>query len=65
MQPPSMNTFTVVATGITAKSADEVEVAVRRALAEACMELVACDWAPDPDTISDVVGEDVTVIDLN
>ncbi|MEV4437512.1 hypothetical protein AB0K09_00595 [Streptomyces sp. NPDC049577] len=44
----------------------DLQAAVEQALAGLRARLVPCGWAPDPDTIGDVMGaRSVTVVDLN
>ena len=61
-----MNTFTIVATGQTTATTDEVGASVRASLAAAGVELIACTWAPDLDTIRDNIdAPSLELIDLN
>jgi hypothetical protein len=62
-----MTTFTVFATATTSRPLADVEAAVRAALEGVGAELVECNWAPDPDTISDAVpdGPVIELVDLN
>jgi hypothetical protein len=61
--------FTLVATGYT-ETADpeDIDSAVRAALASVGVELIPCAWAPDLDTVADAADlayGDLTLIDLN
>jgi hypothetical protein len=58
-----MTTYTIVATVDTSLSEDEIRAGITAAL-DGC-ELIPCNWAPDPDTISENCDRDVVVVDLN
>ena len=63
-----VTTYTVIATGQTTASAEEVEAAVRASLTSVGLELVPCNWAPDLDTIAEQTGVPFgtnQLIDLN
>lgn len=63
-----MQTFTVIATGQTAAPAEQIEAAVRSALASVGVRLIPCRWAPDLDTIAENCGADFgsnCLVDLN
>jgi hypothetical protein len=60
--------FTVFATGQTLRPLGEVEAGVRAALAALGVELLPCNWAPDPDTIWDATpaaGQPIRLVDVN
>jgi hypothetical protein len=60
----AMTTYTIVATVDTELSEDEIRFRIDAAL-DGC-ELIPCNWAPDPDTISDATDfRDIHVVDMN
>lgn len=59
-----MTTFTIVATVDT--DLDEAEIRARIGQALTGCELIPCNWAPDPDTISENCEfRAITVVDMN